>query len=132
MDFLRDIGAIHTVCDEPQAGSGSIPLVPVATRPDKALVRLHGRNTSGWVNTSGDSKEWRKVRYLYDYSDAELEEIMQAVQQLEQMSEKVYIIFNNNSGGHAVENAKRFERLAGIEPDGLAPRQLDLFGGDES
>ena len=67
--FLRELNAIHSVCDEPQAGQGSIPLVPVSTRSDKVLFRVHGRNVYGWRNTSGDAKAWRKVRYLYDYTD---------------------------------------------------------------
>ena len=30
--FLRELNVIHSVCDEPQAGQGSIPLVPISTR----------------------------------------------------------------------------------------------------
>ncbi|MCG3088577.1 DUF72 domain-containing protein [Sporosarcina cyprini] len=131
LELLRELKAIHTVCDEPQAGEGSVPLVPIATRADKTFVRLHGRNVGGWRNVTGDSKEWRKVRYLYNYSDEELEEIGAAVADLEKQSEQIYIVFNNNSGGHAAENAKRFQRMQGLDSAGLASKQLDLFGGDE-
>ena len=72
LTFLRELNVIHSVCDEPQAGQGSIPLVPVTTRSDKVLVRLHGRNVYGWKNTTGNSDAWRKVRYLYNYNKAEL------------------------------------------------------------
>ena len=41
----------------------------------KYLFRLHGRNVQGWRNTTGDDQAWRKVRYLYNYIDEELEEI---------------------------------------------------------
>ena len=70
LDFLRGMNAIHTVCDEPQAGIGSMPLVPESTRQDKALFRLHGRNVYGWRNITGNRESWRKVRYLYDYNDS--------------------------------------------------------------
>ena len=50
LDFLRSLDVIHSVCDEPQSGDGSIPLVPETTRTDKVLFRLHGRNVYGWRN----------------------------------------------------------------------------------
>lgn len=130
VQFLTSIQAIHTVCDEPQAGEGSIPLVPVATHKDCTLVRLHGRNAHGWRNLTGDDEAWRKVRYLYNYNEAELIEIEQVVQRLEEQSENVWVIFNNNSGKHAAENAKRFQKQLHISYDSLAPKQLDIFEGE--
>lgn len=125
-DFLKDNNLIHSVCDEPQAGDGSIPLVPVSTRPDKVLFRLHGRNVHGWLNP-GNAKNWREVRYLYDYNEKELMEISDAVKELENTTENVYIIFNNNSGGHAAGDAKQFQQMNNLTFDDLAPKQLDLF-----
>ena len=72
-------------------------------------------------------KRGAKVRYLYNYTDSELDEIRQVVQQLENESEDVFIVFNNNSGGHAAENAKRFQKMMGIDIQALAPKQLDFF-----
>lgn len=130
LEFLQEFDFIHTVCDEPQSGEGSVPLVAETTRNDKVFLRLHGRNVSGWRNTTGDNEAWRKVRYLYNYSDSELKEIRQAVQKLESETENVYVIFNNNSGGHAAENAKRFQKMLGIDFQALAPKQLDFFEGE--
>lgn len=128
-EFLRDNNLIHSVCDEPQAGDGSIPLVPVSTRKDKVLFRLHGRNVHGWVNI-GNSKKWREVRYLYDYNKAELNEISQAALKLADQAERVYVIFNNNSGGHAAGDAKQFQQMNNLTFEDLAPKQLDLFDGE--
>ena len=128
-EFLRDNNLIHSVCDEPQAGDGSIPLIPVSTRKDKVLFRLHGRNVHGWVNI-GNSKKWREVRYLYDYNEAELNEISQAAAKLAEQAENVYVIFNNNSGGHAAGDAKQFQQMNKLTFDDLAPKQLDLFEGE--
>ena len=128
-DFLKDNNLIHSVCDEPQAGDGSIPLVPVSTRPDKVLFRLHGRNVHGWLNT-GNAKNWREVRYLYDYNNEELMEISEAVKVLERTTENVYLIFNNNSGGHAAGDAKQFQQMNNLTFNDLAPKQLDLFEGE--
>lgn len=127
-EFLRENRLIHTVCDEPQAGDGSVPLVPVATRDDKVLMRLHGRNLHGWTNPGGGQK-WREVRYLYDYNKEELAEISKAAETLQQSAENVYIIFNNNSGGHAAGDAKEFQEMNGLEFTGLSDKQLDLFDG---
>ncbi|WP_240041282.1 DUF72 domain-containing protein [Paenibacillus ginsengarvi] len=60
---------LQTNCDEPQAGIGSMPTVLEATHPKLTVVRFHGRNVAEW-NNAGDS-DWREVRYLYEYSEAE-------------------------------------------------------------
>ncbi|WP_424237840.1 DUF72 domain-containing protein [Bhargavaea ginsengi] len=129
LDFLREQRFIHSVCDEPQAGEGSVPFVPEATREDKTLVRLHGRNTAGWKANGRDDKKWREVRYLYDYNDSELKGLAEEITGI--ASEDVYVVFNNNSGGHAAENAKRFMGIAGIETARPGAQQLDLFGGED-
>lgn len=132
--FMRGEGWIHSVCDEPQAGSGSVPTVPVATDPSYTLVRMHGRNAAGWQQNG--NANWREVRYLYDYSEEELSAWKERVQRLLADCAAVGVIFNNNSGGHAAGNAKTFQRLLGLPVATLpdppqspeSPEQLDLFG----
>ncbi|MFJ7745234.1 DUF72 domain-containing protein [Peribacillus sp. NPDC097295] len=126
LEFIRKEGWIHTVCDEPQAGEGSIPLVLEATHPDKTLVRFHGRNIHGWQKPASGAN-WREVRYLYRYNKQELEEWVEKIRILEKQSKDVYVLFNNNSGGDAADNAKQFIDLLGITYEGLAPKQLGLF-----
>lgn len=128
LNFLKNNGFIHTVCDEPQAGAGSVPLVPIATN-DKVLVRLHGRNMHGWRNI-GHGEDWRKVRYLYDYTREELSGLQQHVELLQKQAQTVYVLFNNNSGGHAAKNAKTFLQMLQIEFHNLAPKQLTIFEGE--
>ena len=128
MQFLRSHQLIHTVCDEPQAGSGSVPLVPIAT-DDKVLVRLHGRNIHGWRNT-GNTQNWRKVRFLYDYNEEELQGLATHIRTLHQQAKDVYVLFNNNSGHHAAQNAKRLQDILNIQFNGLAPKQLNIFEGE--
>ncbi|AYC29979.1 DUF72 domain-containing protein [Paenisporosarcina cavernae] len=129
LQFLEELGAIHSVCDEPQAGEGSIPLVPIATSTEHVLVRLHGRNLHGWRNP-GNEHNWREVRYLYDYNKEELQEISEMLQLLQKQAERVTVLFNNNSGGHAANNAKQLMKLMNIHYNNLAPKQLNLFEGD--
>ncbi|MFD1954533.1 DUF72 domain-containing protein [Paenibacillus thailandensis] len=139
LQFMEREGWIHSVCDEPQAGAGSIPTVLEATSPEMTLVRFHGRNAAGW--NQGGAANWRDVRYLYRYSTEELTEWLGRLRELERQSAEVDVIFNNNSGGDAADNAKEMMALLGQRrPDGGDPmeplpepkapevEQLDLFG----
>jgi uncharacterized protein YecE (DUF72 family) len=123
--FMREEGWIHSVCDEPQAGEGSVPTVLKATNGQATLVRFHGRNAEGWTRKEG--RNWREVRYLYRYSREELTEWAGWLRQLERESETVYVVFNNNSGGDAASNAKELEELLGLASKELPPRQMELF-----
>jgi uncharacterized protein YecE (DUF72 family) len=122
--FMEREGWIHSVCDEPQAGEGSVPIVARATHPKLTIVRFHGRNAAGWV-AKGPNR--REVRCLYRYSHEELLEWMERVAALQRQSRQVCLLFNNNSGGDAVPNAKQMMALLGLEYAGEAPGQLDLF-----
>lgn len=125
LEFMEEMEFIHVVVDQPQTPSNSVPLTPIATNSTQTIIRLHGRNYKGWLGEH--TKDWRKERTLYDYTEEELEEIKQLTHQLEKESEEVTIIFNNNSGGHAAKNAKTFQNMLNIDFEGLAPRQLGLF-----
>ncbi len=114
--FLAEQRFINTICDEPQTKESSIPFVPVVTNPDVAVVRLHGRNTAGWLRKPGmTSQEWRHVRCLYRYSEEELQELAAALRQVDEKAKSVYVYFNNNSAGDAVPNAKRLIEILGAE-----------------
>ena len=126
INFLYEQQLIHSVCDEPQAGHGSIPFVNRITHED-ALVRFHGRNVAGWTKKDLSDQEWRDVRYLYDYNETELKFLAKELQILDQKARNVYVVFNNNSGGHAAGNAKRMCEILNIEYTGLNFKQLKLF-----
>ncbi len=126
--FMKEQGWIHSVCDEPQAGPGSIPTVLAPTTEDVTIVRMHGRNVAGW-NQSG-SPNWREIRYLYQYNSEELTEWIGGVELLLRETKQVCVLFNNNSGGHAAGNAKQFMRMLGQTTREI-PRQLDLFHTEE-
>lgn len=123
-DFLKDLGVAHVVVDEPHALNDGVSFEPVVTSPQLALMRLHGRNQQGW-STKGPG--WRGQRTLYRYSDAELTEFKATVEQLQQQAKEVCVIFNNNSGGDAADNALTLKDMLGISFGDLGPQQLDLF-----
>ncbi len=125
LTFMKDEKWMHGVCDEPQAGEGSVPIVLEATNPNSTLVRMHGRNVYGW--SRANDANWREIRHLYRYNKEELTEWVEYVNILQKHSKDIYVLFNNNSGGDAADNAKQFQQMLGIEYDDLSPRQLGLF-----
>ncbi|MGF9714447.1 DUF72 domain-containing protein [Paenibacillus naphthalenovorans] len=125
LSFMEREGWIHSICDEPQAGVGSVPTVLHPTDPNLTIVRMHGRNAEGW--NQGGSPNWRKVRYLYRYNEAELLEWKGHLERLQQQTAEVCVIFNNNSGGDAAHNAAQLMRLLDQPTKPFAPQQLDLF-----
>lgn len=125
IQFMESEGWIHSICDEPQAGEGSIPTVLQVTDQHSTLVRFHGRNIHGWRN-QGQSN-WREVRYLYRYNEQELLEWREQLLMLEKQCENIFVLFNNNSGGDAAMNAKQMMKLLELEYVGLHPRQLGFF-----
>jgi len=127
LSFMKEQGWIHTIVDEPQAGDGSIPIVPVTTNSDMTIIRMHGRNLYGWNKPNNADTNWREVRYLYKYNKDELMEWKQIVTDLAKSSKDIIVLFNNNSGGDAAGNAKELQDLLGITYQGLSPRQLKLF-----
>jgi len=125
ISFMKEGQWIHSICDEPQAGEGSVPTILECTDKGKTLIRFHGRNVHGWVKPKEGN--WRDVRYLYRYNKEELLEWKNHVTNLKNQTEHIYILFNNNSGGDAADNAKQMIELLDITYEGLAPKQLDLF-----
>ncbi|RPF55815.1 DUF72 domain-containing protein [Aquisalibacillus elongatus] len=125
LKFMEEEKWIHSICDEPQAGVGSVPIVDEATHPDNTLIRFHGRNVMGW-NQNGN-ENWRKVRFLYRYNSEELTEWKDRIVKLKKDSKQITVLFNNNSGGDAYDNAKQLQSLLGIEYEDLNPSQINLF-----
>lgn len=124
LQFLRSLEVTHVICDEPQAGEGSVPLI-TETSNDEVLIRFHGRNVHGWNNHGQEN--WREVRFLYRYNKPELEEWVQRIYTLQQQAKKITILFNNNSGGDAADNAKQLIELLDITYKNSHPKQMDFF-----
>ncbi|WP_176585275.1 DUF72 domain-containing protein [Priestia megaterium] len=125
LTFMEQEKWIHGICDEPQAGEGSIPIVIHATDKQKTLIRFHGRNVHGWNKPAEGN--WRAVRFLYRYNEKELLEWKERLEKLQKQTKDIYLLFNNNSGRDAVHNAKQLMSLLNIKYENLAPKQLDFF-----
>jgi uncharacterized protein YecE (DUF72 family) len=100
-----------------------IPIMPpidAVTRDDLAYMRLHGRNTEGYLRgkTVAERFGWR-------YSDEELEEVAGRVRALAEQAAEVHVLFNNNRGDDAPTAARRFMVLTGHDP-GPPPQEAQL------
>ncbi|GCF93353.1 hypothetical protein NRIC_12440 [Enterococcus florum] len=123
MHLMKKLGFSLAIIDEPKLPD-SVPLEVTITQPQFSLFRFHGRNQAYWKNRDAD---WRKKRTLYRYNEQELLELAAKIKEADQKSQNTFVIFNNNSGGDAAENALRLMELLGLQYEGLNPSQLDLF-----
>ena len=112
------------IVDEPKKVSTTVPLDNYVTNDQFTFFRFHGRNDAGWVATGPDA---RQVRTNYRYSDQELSELQAAVNQVKEQTQEIAIIFNNNAGNDAAENAMQFKQKLGLDFDALNPSQIELF-----
>ena len=121
--LLRNLGASHTCCDEPQRGDACVPTVLAVTTPRLAVIRLHGRNAATWYVRGRHSGE----RFDYRYSPQELAQWRPTLQALSEQATEVHILFNNNHEDGAVRNAYEMASLLGLGyPD---PWRGSLLGG---
>jgi uncharacterized protein YecE (DUF72 family) len=128
--FLERIGAGYVVVDAPRSDTAKnlVPTV-VATTSPLAYVRFHGRNLATWNKRGGSAAE----RFDYLYSDEELGEWVEPLQELAGESEEAYAFFNNNASSEdpdnplgrvaqAATNARQLRRLLDVN-------RIDASGG---
>ncbi|MBU5362954.1 DUF72 domain-containing protein [Enterococcus raffinosus] len=121
--LMRTLNFSLVMVDEPQLPD-TVPLDTTVTNPNFSLFRFHGRNQAYWNDRTGD---WRKKRTLYRYNEAELKILGEKIQQVAKETKEVGVIFNNNSGGDAADNAMQLKKSLGLDYEGLNPSQIDLF-----
>lgn len=123
-DFMQEQNFSLVIVDEPKKLSTTIPFDDYVTNPEFIFFRFHGRNDVGWNATGPDAK---RLRTNYRYDNDELTELKEAVTHAQKQGKKVAVIFNNNAGGDAAENALQFKDLLQLDFENLNPSQLDLF-----
>lgn len=114
--WMRELGLVNTIVDEPQGFVNSIPSVWAVTREVAAVVRLHGRNHETWnVRDSKAASE----RFNYDYHDAELAALVDPIRVIAREVARVYVVFNNNYEDQGQRNALTLLDLLG--DDAVSP-----------
>lgn len=105
--FLRTRNIANVVVDVPQGHRTSLPAVAEATSQKLAVVRFHGRNDETWDLKGAPPN----LRYRYEYSDAEMEEWVPRIKEMERSAQQVHALMNNNYSNYSVKNAQQLERL---------------------
>jgi uncharacterized protein YecE (DUF72 family) len=111
---LEEAGLALVVVDAPP--SSGLATVAAATRPDLAVVRLHGRNDETWNQRGGSAAE----RFRYLYRRDELEPWADRALALADEAEQVHVLFNNCYQDYGVRNAEDMVELLlerGARPD---------------
>jgi uncharacterized protein YecE (DUF72 family) len=104
------------VCVDAPPGD-HVPIMPsdfdAVTRDDLAYLRLHGRNTEGYLKGRSVAE-----RFGWRYEDDELEEVAERARTMADQAREVHVAFNNNRGDDAPTAAQRFRALLGQVPAG--------------
>jgi len=100
--FLEELGATHVIVDAPKTEAKNLVPTVVALTSPIGYVRLHGRNAKTW-NVRGKSAA---ERFDYLYSEDELSEWTEPLEELAQAAEEVYVMFNNNGRSRAPDAPK--------------------------
>src|SRR6476469_3517027 len=88
-----------------------MPPVDAVTDERLAYLRAHGRNAEGYLKGKSVAE-----RFGWEYSDAELEEIVGRARELAEHAGLVNVAFNNNRGADAPSSARRMRELLGQDP----------------
>jgi uncharacterized protein YecE (DUF72 family) len=103
LEFLSEHQIPYTSVDMPQGFQSSLPPIAVATAPDLAYVRFHGRNAEQWEK----KHETATPRFAYLYEQKELEEWIPKLKELSTQVKEVHVLMNNCYRDYAVVNARQ-------------------------
>jgi uncharacterized protein YecE (DUF72 family) len=112
LGWFSDRGVAFVSVDAPPGDH--VPIMPsldAVTRDDLAYLRLHGRNTDGYLSGKSVAE-----RFGWRYADEELEEVAGRTRALAEQAAEVHVAFNNNRGDDAPTAAQRFRSLLGQDP----------------
>jgi uncharacterized protein YecE (DUF72 family) len=112
LDWFETNGVTFVCVDSPPGDNFQIlPPVDAVTRRDVAYLRMHGRNTEGYLKGKTVAE-----RFGWVYSDDELNELAQRARGLAEDAAEVHVAFNNNRSSDAPDSARRFRELIGQDP----------------
>jgi uncharacterized protein YecE (DUF72 family) len=121
IQFLRGWGIGLAAVDLPPLLAG-MPRPTAHATSTLGYVRFHGRNAAFWWKR-GDPR-----RYEYRYRQKELLSWLPRVKNIDASTETTYVIFNNRRHGHAIDDARRFQRLLVRSRQRQQPRRTSRVG----
>lgn len=122
--FLHKHELAMVCVDAPQGFVSSMPPWSLVTDPKLAVLRLHGRNKDTWQAKNKTAAE----RFHYRYSYAELAELEERVQLMNNEAEEVHVVMSNCHEDDAVLNAAEMAAMLGVA--GPHPQRLSEDNGE--
>ena len=109
-DFLQKHHAIFVNVDAPESDHFMVMPSDVdeVTNPGVAYLRLHGRNTKGYITGKTVA-----ARFDYDYAENEIAEVAARSRKLAREARELHVIFNNNNLDYAPHAALRLRKALG-------------------
>ena len=112
LDWYESRGVTFVCVDSPPGDNFQIlPPLDAVTRRDVAYMRMHGRDTEGYIKGKSVAE-----RFGWVYTDDELKEIAERATGLAENAAEVHVAFNNNRSSDAPDAARRFRELIGQDP----------------
>jgi uncharacterized protein YecE (DUF72 family) len=110
IDFMQKHHAIFVNVDAPPSDHFMVMPSDIdeVTNANVAYLRLHGRNTKGYVTGKTVA-----ARFDYDYSQDEIAEVAQRSKKLANEARELHVIFNNNNLDYAPRGALRLRKALG-------------------
>jgi uncharacterized protein YecE (DUF72 family) len=109
--FLTDHDIPLVMVDGPQGLKSSVPPLAVATSPELAIVRFHGRRAETWEASGIPVVE----RFRYLYSEDELREWLPRIREAAEGAREMHVLMNNCYANYGSTNAR--ELAAMLEAD---------------
>jgi uncharacterized protein YecE (DUF72 family) len=109
-DFMQKHQAIFVNVDAPESDHFMVMPSDVdeVTNPGVAYLRLHGRNTKGYITGKTVA-----ARFDYDYAENEIAEVAARSRRLAREARELHVIFNNNNLDYAPHAALRLRKALG-------------------
>lgn len=123
LKFINESGINICAIDMPMIGE-AFPFRFTGSA-DSLYVRLHGRNSAGWMDSirrfaAGTKLPDQNARYHYNYSPSEMHELRMKIEnEIAPGTKELVVIFNNHPFGYAPANALEMKIM-------LERIQLDL------
>ena len=116
-DKLSERSVSIVAVDSPEKQIGGI-----SSGTNWSYVRLHGQNAQEWANPNSQGMD----RYLYSYSQAELNKIAARIKDAASRYADLYVYFNNHPQGNAPRNATLLASMLGL-PSSSRNRTLSEY-----
>jgi uncharacterized protein YecE (DUF72 family) len=115
--FLEDNRIPFVMVDGPQGLRSSVPPLAVATSPDLAIVRFHGRRVETWEATGIPVVE----RFRYLYTREEMAEWLPRIREAAENARELHVLMNNCYANYGSTNARELAAMLEAELGESAP-----------